>query len=285
MRHTRDSFLNGEFSHFSNSSRATELHLQGFPPQVDANLIVGHHRFEAGHTTGTVTLNKITLDVFVFGNEGTWIEDSKQTKSVSCGHVVVLPGIENWHMCGQSSVGQDGCASGDKGVTLDVLVRFSDVDNWVASGRTASDLDVRLVSPSADWSAARTFQFDSAVTRGNFLTPSNMYVHAGLWSAPAPYGAKAWVKKAQPQWTLAPHARGKEVPCLAPSPPVFPHQCSRLSEATSCGKKAGCKFVSRCGCREAGQGGRQGQGKRRPAGGEKGEGVCCAYNRILSVRL
>jgi hypothetical protein len=248
VRHTREGFVAGEFYHTSSSKRATELHRLGLPPQTDDKLMLVHHRLEVGHNAGSVTVNKVSLDIFIFENEGTWVEESRKATNVSCGHVVVVPGFENWHTCGNSPHGQDGCSSGDKGVTLHVRLRFSDVHNFVTKD-AASDLDIRFASPSAERYGPRTFKFDTDAVPGNFLTPSNTYFHAGLWNAPSQNiirGAE-WSQISLPQWTFSPRRRHSRDTCVAP-PSLSSHKCMLIKEPLLCGQTTGCKFASDCGC-------------------------------------
>jgi len=134
MKHTRLDFNREEFSHSSASLRATDVLRDGLPVQTDADLMVLHHSLHTEQNLGAIGVNQVILDVYVFKNSGTWVEEDGKSTQVSCGHVVIAARLENWQFCGRSEYAQDGCAPSEVGVSVDFIVRFTDVAHWVSIG-------------------------------------------------------------------------------------------------------------------------------------------------------
>ena len=177
VRHSRATFEDNEFSYASASKAATDLSLAGLPPQIDGDLMVTQHSLLAGHNVGSALLNQVQLDVLIFMNSGTWVEESGALTKVSCGHAVVTPSVENWHMCGTSSHGQDGCMRGELGVAIEIVLRFTDTANWA----TGTQLDSRFLGLNT---TSNMLKFDADFAAGNIFSPSAVYVHADLWTPP-----------------------------------------------------------------------------------------------------
>lgn len=189
-KHTRDSFEHNEFSHTRASLAAFDLLRPGMPPQIDDTLMVLHHSLYSAQNDGGVAINQIMLDVYVFKNSGTWVEFSGKNTKVVCGHVIIMPRFENWHYCGLSSYAQDGCAPGEEGISLEMLVRFTNVANFFPVSQNANH-DTRLVPAVQQISAvpaSRAIKFDTDFSPGNVLTPSNTYVHTDLYTSPDDLG-------------------------------------------------------------------------------------------------
>lgn len=185
VKHTRRNFEVGEFSHASASKRAVDLSRPGLPPQADENLLVLHHSFFLGQNIGGVAINQVILDVYIFKNCGTWVDSGSKHIQVCCGHALVLPRLENWHMCGQSVYAQDGCAPGEKGVEVEFLTRITDVGNLMSvpsdsqNPRLAAAPGNTSIPPT---SLPRAILFDTDFAPGNVLIPDNSYLQTNLWT-------------------------------------------------------------------------------------------------------
>ena len=184
VRHTRLDFSSAEFSHSSTSLRATDISRGGLPAQTDANLMVNHHSFHTEQNIGGAGVNQVILDIYLFKNSGTWVEQDERHTPVSCGHFVLNPRLENWQFCGKSAHGQDGCAPADVGATVEFVVRFTDVAHWKSVG-TESD-SVRLASPQSPPPAAFSrIVFDTDFASENVMLARHEYAHARIWHPPA----------------------------------------------------------------------------------------------------
>ena len=191
VRHTRRTFEDGEFSHSSVIVRATELPRPGLPRQVDESLFVQYVRLFAANNLGGVAINQIQLEVYVFKTCGTWVDDSATHGTVCCGNFVVIPRLENWHMCGRSPYAQDGCAPGEQGVDVEFLVsfgEFSKVSRVVNLNRGSDSRLANYLPTAANQTAKpppRAFRFDSDLAPGNIIFADSTYTHANLYSSPS----------------------------------------------------------------------------------------------------
>ena len=134
-----------------------------------------------------------------------------------------------------SPLGQDGCGAGEKGVQVELLVRFSGTSKLVTHERLA-ELDVRLTAPvrkaSQPRGSGRLFKFDADFAAGNLLKPSTFYVHR---------------KGDESPWKFAPSPRSPTDICVPPTP-ASPPACTDIAEPARCGGTTGCKYAAECGC-------------------------------------
>jgi hypothetical protein len=197
MKHTRLDFNREEFSHSSASLRATDVLRDGLPVQTDADLMVLHHSLHTEQNLGAIGVNQVILDVYVFKNSGTWVEEDGKSTQVSCGHVVIAARLENWQFCGRSEYAQDGCAPSEVGVSVDFIVRFTDVAHWVSIGGE-TEYVARIDSPANPFPAGNgRVLFDTDFASENVMIPGHSYAHADLWLPPAEDGPNGARRKGQ----------------------------------------------------------------------------------------
>lgn len=230
---TRRAFEEGEFAHTIARMRATEISRRGLPAQIDADLTVLHHGLHTGQNWRGTIVNQILLDVFIFAGSGTWVEDSGRHTPVSCGHFVITSSLDNWHFCNKSDVWQDSCDPNDEGASVDFLLQFSAVTNWVAIVRGADSISSEVAKASA--SAARHFRFDTEWAKGNILSPSDMYLYSRSTS------------NAQLQWMTAPLTRDPADECILVQDKVPDGSCATIVDSSMCRQSLSCRLAcARC---------------------------------------